>query len=81
MIIIVSTPRHLTKVQKSNMRNYPVFSAFITEAGFFLHDKLVVTLRHIWQAKEKWIFYNALNKHLLLEYLLYFTDFNTVEVY
>lgn len=67
------------------MRNYPVFSAFITEAGFFffffLPDKLVVTLRHIWQAKEKWIFYNALNKHLLLEYLLYFTDFNTVEVY
>lgn len=81
MIIIVSIPWHLIKVQKSKKRNYPVFSAFITEAVFFFHDKLVITLRHIWQAKEKWVFYNAMNKHLLLEYLLYFTGFNTVEVY
>lgn len=47
----------------------------------FFHDKLEITHRHIWQAEEKWIFYNALNKQLLREYLLYFTGFNTVEVY
>jgi hypothetical protein len=47
----------------------------------FFHDKLVITPRHIWQTEEKWSFYNALNKHLLVEQLPYCTGLGTVEVY
>lgn len=62
------------------MKNDPVFLAYIT-LWLLFHDKLVLTLRHIWQAEEKWSFYNVLNKHLLLDYLLYFTGSDTVQVY
>lgn len=62
------------------MKNYPVSLTYIT-LWLPFHDKLVLTLRHIWQVEEKWSFHNVLNKHLLLDYLLYFTGFDTVEVY
>lgn len=73
-------PWPLNKVQKNNMKNYPVSLACITLRLPF-HDKLALTLRHIWQVEEKWSFYNVLNKHLLLDCLLCFTGFDTVEVY
>lgn len=32
-------------------------SLLLSHWRLLLHDKLVVTLRHIWQAEEKWIFF------------------------
>ena len=33
------------------------FSLLIPHQRLLFHDKLVITLRHIWQAEEKWIFF------------------------
>lgn len=41
---------------KERHEKLPSFPCLYHTGGCFLHDKLVITLRHIWQAEEKWIF-------------------------